>query len=203
MLSLRMTLILLGALLIAGLYMWEQRRRRNAHRAQAGAATRHEIAPPSTAPAPPVPPEDGPSHIVTLHILAPAGQPFRGADILTAADNAGLVLGARRIFHRMSGEGADARVLFSLASMHEPGSFDLEHMETYTTSGLVIFACLPGAADGLTLYEDMLDQARQLAQVLGGEVCDERRSVLTLQTIEHTREQIRDFNRRLLLAQKQ
>ena len=49
----------------------------------------------------------------------------------------------------------------------------------------------------------MIDQARRLAHALGGEVCDERRSVLTLQTVEHTREQIRDFNRKLLLAQKQ
>lgn len=195
-----MMLILLGALLIGVLYLWEKRRRRDTQSAQAEDAA-PDVTPAASTPA--LPPKGGPSHIITLHVLAPAGQPFRGADILAAAQNAGLVFGARHIFHRMTGHGSGDRVLFSLASMLEPGSFDLDHIETFSTTGLVLFMRLPGPADALAAYEDMIDQARRLAHALGGEVCDERRSVLTLQTVEHTREQIRDFNRRLLLAQKQ
>lgn len=198
--SLRVTLILLGALLIGVLYLWERHRRRGAQGAQAENAA-PEVAPAASAPT--LPPKGGPSHIITLHILAPAGQPFRGVDILAAAQNADLVFGARHIFHRMTEHASGSRVLFSLASMLEPGSFDLDHIETFSTTGLVLFARLPGPTDALAMYEDMIDQARRLAHALGGEVCDERRSVLTLQTVEHTREQIRDFNRRLLLAQKQ
>ncbi len=200
MLSLRVTLILLGILLIGVLYLWEKRRRRSVPGAEPENAA-PEV--PSVASAPSLPPKNGPSHIITLHILAPAGQPFRGADILAAAQNADLVFGARHIFHRMTEPVPGARVLFSLASMLEPGSFDLDHIETFTTTGLVLFARLPGPTDALAMYEDMIDQARRLAHALDGEVCDERRSVLTLQTVEHTREQIRDFNRKLLLAQKQ
>ena len=196
MLSLRVTLILLGILLIGVLYLWEKHRRRSAPGAQAENDA-PEVTPVVSTPT--LPPKNGPSHIITLHILAPAGQPFRGADILAAAQNADLVFGARHIFHRMT----ESRVLFSLASMLEPGSFDLDHIETFTTTGLVLFARLPGPTDALAMYEDMIDQARRLAHALDGEVCDERRSVLTLQTVEHTREQIRDFNRKLLLAQKQ
>jgi cell division protein ZipA len=201
MLSLRMTLILLGVLLLAGLYVWERRRRRDAQQAQADAPA--ETPPASAAPAPPALPDGGPSLIVTLHIMAPEGRRhLRGPDILAAANKTGLVTGARRILHHMSAD-TPARVVFSVASMREPGSFDLEHIDTFSTPGLVVFMCLPGPADALAMYEDMIDHARRLAHALDGEVYDERRSVLTLQTVEHTREQIRDFNRRLLLAQKQ
>ncbi|MDA1107716.1 MAG: cell division protein ZipA [Proteobacteria bacterium] len=199
--SLRVTLILLGALLIGVLYLWERHRRRGAQGAQAKNAA--PVTPAESVPTTTLPPKSVPSHIITLHILAPAGQPFRGVDILAAAQNADLVFGARHIFHRMTEHASGPRVLFSLASMLEPGSFDLDHIETFSTTGLVLFARLPGPTDALAMYEDMIDQARRLAHALGGEVCDERRSVLTLQTVEHTREQIRDFNRRLLLAQKQ
>lgn len=200
MLSLRMTLILLGVLLIAGLYLWERRRRREAEQAQVDAPVEIQ-APAAKAPAPTLP-EEGPSLIITLHIIASGGRYLRGPDILAAADKTGLVLGARRILHCMSAD-TPARIVFSVASMREPGSFDLEHIDTFTTPGLVVFMCLPGPADALTQYEDMLDHARRLAHALDSDVFDERRSVLSLQTVEHTREQIRDFSRRLLLAQKQ
>ena len=202
MLSLRMILILLGAMLIAGLYLWERRRRREAAQVQADAPAATPTAPaPVPAPAPALP-EGGPSLIITLHIMAPGGRQLTGPEILAAASKSRLVVGARRILHCMSTD-TPARIVFSVASMREPGSFDLEHIDTFSTPGLVVFMCLPGPADALIQYEDMLDHARRLAHALDSEVFDERRSVLSLQTVEHTREQIRDFNRRLLLAQKQ
>jgi len=201
MLSLRMTLILLGVLLIAGLYLWERRRRREAEQAQADAPVETQMSPVATAPTPALP-EGGPSLIITLHIIASGGRYLRGPDILVSAAKTGLVAGARSILHHMSTD-TPARIVFSVASMREPGSFDFDHIDTFTTPGLVVFMCLPGPADALIQYEDMLDYARRLAHALDGDVFDERRSVLSLQTVEHTREQIRDFNRRLLLAQKQ
>lgn len=201
MLSLRMTLILLGVLLIAGLYLWERHRRREAEQAQADAPVETPASPVVAAPTPALP-EEGPSLIITLHIIASGGRYLCGPDILAAADKTGLGPGVRRILHHMSTD-TPARIVFSVAGMREPGSFDLEHIDTFTTPGLVVFMCLPGPTDALTQYEDMLDHARRLAHALDSDLFDERRSVLTLQTVEHTREQIRDFNRRLLLAQKQ
>ncbi|MDP1707811.1 MAG: cell division protein ZipA C-terminal FtsZ-binding domain-containing protein [Gammaproteobacteria bacterium] len=196
MLSLRMILILLGVLLVAGLYVWERRRRRETQQAYTDAPAETPLA------APPALSDGGPGLIVTLHIMEPEGRPLRGPDIMAAANKSGLVAGARRILHHMSAD-TPARAVFSVASMREPGSFDWERIDTFSTPGLVVFMCLPGPADALAMYEDMIDHARRLAHALEAEVYDERRSVLTLQTVEHTREQIRDFNRRLLLAQKQ
>ena len=56
-----------------------------------------------------------------------------------------------------------------------------------------------------SLFEDlgeasdpMLEAAQAVARNLDGDVLDETRSALTRQTLEHSRQQIRDLERRLL-----
>jgi cell division protein ZipA len=44
----------------------------------------------------------------------------------------------------------------------------------------------------------MLETAETVARNLGGSVLDESRSALTRQTLDHTRQQIRELERRLL-----
>ena len=143
------------------------------------------------------PPE--PDKIVTLFVLAPKGVPFPGSFILEAMETAGLQFGDMDIFHcpdaRRGGES-----LFSVASMVEPGTFDLSAMGSFTTSGLVLFLQLPGPAEPVQAFDRMVEAARSLAESLGGTVCDATRSMLTNQTIGHMREDVIDYQLRQRVA---
>jgi len=61
---------------------------------------------------------------------------------------------------------------------------------------------LPGVQDGMAIYSDMLFTAERLASILDGKLQDDSHSVLSKQTIEHTREQILNYRSRLQLARK-
>jgi cell division protein ZipA len=121
-------------------------------------------------------------------VLAPTGVPFRGPVLLGALADAGLEFGDMQIFHRY--EEQDGQLLFSLASVREPGIFDLSAMHDFTTDGLVLFIQVQGQADALKAFESMVTAARALANSLDGTIYDATNSVLTNQTIGHMREEV-------------
>jgi cell division protein ZipA len=145
-----------------------------------------------------------PQLIVQINIVARSGQ-FSGEQILAAMDQVEMQAGEHNIFHRRDnrGRGGKPKVLFSLASMVEPGSFPLKKMKDFSTPGLTLFAQLPGPRDGLLVYSDMLYAAERLARLLDARLKDEQRSTLTKQTIEHTRERIAEHKRQITLKMRQ
>lgn len=141
------------------------------------------------------------SMIILINLIARAGA-FPGNDLLEAAEGAGLEPGEMSIFHRPGTARGKRKAgpLFSMASMVEPGTFPLENMDEFTTPGLALFLQLPGPKDGLVLFNDMLSIAEELANRLDGELQDATHSTLTQQAIEHQREEIVEYQRRLKLA---
>jgi len=69
-------------------------------------------------------------------------------------------------------------------------------MEDVTFPGIAMFVQLPGPDDPVAAFEEMLRTARRLADGLDGVVCDDTRSTLTGQVINHMRERIAEFSRR-------
>ena len=72
----------------------------------------------------------------------------------------------------------------------------------------VVISNLRRTADFLQTFEvtagDLLDKAHALAESLGGEVCDETRSILTEQTIGHIKEKVEAFRfKQQMAAMKQ
>lgn len=134
--------------------------------------------------------------IVVINIVA-RGDSFGGAAIASACAAAGLRLGEMSIYHHH--DRASGQVLFSMASMVEPGVFP-ENDDDFSTPGLSLFTQLPGARDGVVIYDTMLAAAKQLAGLLDGELRDDRRNKLTRQMEEHLRESIIEHRRRLNLA---
>jgi len=127
--------------------------------------------------------------VFSLYVLAPTGVPFRGPVLLGALADAGLEYGDMQIFHCYE-EQDGQQLLFSLASIREPGIFDLSAMQDFTTDGLVLFIQLPGQTDAVKAFESMVAAARALANSLDGTVYDATNSVLTNQTIGHMREEV-------------
>jgi cell division protein ZipA len=136
--------------------------------------------------------------VFMLNVVArdPAG--FRGEDILHILLACDLRFGDMNFFHRHEFAAGKGAIQFSVANMMQPGVFDIDNMSDFNTPGLVFFLTLPGPEDMMKAFDYMLETAQAVARNLGGDVLDESRSVLTRQTLEHCRQQIRDLERRML-----
>ncbi len=135
--------------------------------------------------------------LLVIHLVARNGA-FSGPAIDKACHAVQLELGERSIFHRHDGAGGP--VLFSMASMVEPGTFTAAEMATFSTPGLSLFTQLPGARDGVQIYDVMLSAADEIAALLHAEVQDAQHNKLTRQMREHMRESIIEHRRRVNLA---
>jgi cell division protein ZipA len=135
--------------------------------------------------------------IVVVNLVRPDGV-FSGDAIEKACSATGLVPGEMSIYHRHDAD--DGPVLFSMASMLEPGNFPIGEMQGFVTPGLLLFTQLPGARDGVEIYEQMLSTAERLAKLLHAELQDEGHNKLTRQMQEHTRESIIEHRRKIRLT---
>lgn len=128
--------------------------------------------------------------VFSLFVTAPTSVPFRGPVLLGALAVAKLEFGDMQIYHRTEIVDGREQVLFSLANIREPGTFDLSAMDDFTTEGLALFMQVPGGVDAGRAFDAMVESARLLADNLDGHICDARRSALTQQTIHHMREEV-------------
>lgn len=143
-------------------------------------------------------PRDVEPEVFMLNVVARNHSGFRGEDILHILLACDLRFGDMSFFHRHEQEAGRGPIQFSVANMMQPGMFDIDNMSDFTTPGLVFFVTLPGPENMMQAFDYMLETAQAVARNLGGDVLDETRSVLTRQTLEHARQQIRDLERRLL-----
>lgn len=143
-------------------------------------------------------PRDVDPEVFMLNVVARSPQGFRGEDILHILLACDLRFGDMNFFHRHEFEAGRGAIQFSVANMMQPGVFDIDNMAEFNTPGLVFFVTLPGPEDMMKAFDYMLETAQAVSRNLGGDVLDESRSVITKQTLEHCRQQIRDLERRML-----
>jgi len=143
-------------------------------------------------------PRDVDPEVFMLNVVARDREGFRGDDILHILLACDLRFGDMNFFHRHEFEAGRGAIQFSVANMMQPGVFDIDHMGDFNTPGLVFFLTLPGPEDMIKAFDYMLETAQAVARNLDGDVLDESRSVLSKQSLEHCRQQIRDLERRML-----
>ena len=130
----------------------------------------------------------GDEKIISLRVATKGGLLLNGMDVVKALMDAGLMHGSFQIFHRMA---QDTEVpVFSVASLLEPGTFELSKLENMNTPGLTFFMVLPGAMDGIEVFDDMLATAREIAERTNCELLDEKGSALTAQGAGYIRDEI-------------
>ena len=139
------------------------------------------------------------NEVLILYVLMPEGTDINGAMLLPSLLTLGFKYGEMNIFHRFQDNAGSGEVLFSLANMFNPGTFDLEDMDKMNTRGLSLFMTLPGPGEALQNFNLMHSAAKKLADEFGGQVLDGQRSVLTVQTVRHYVEKIREFQRQRLI----
>ena len=134
--------------------------------------------------------------VVVINVLAKSDQNFTGTQLKALFEACGLEHGDMDIYHRHEQANTTSPVQFSVASAVEPGTFKPEDMPTLSTPGISFFMSMPGPTNAMQAFEFMLETAQCVVRNLGGELKDERRSVMTPQTIEHCRQRIREFERK-------
>ena len=130
--------------------------------------------------------------IVALRLVA-AGGPWDGASLRAALEAEDLHYGPYSIFHR---EREDGKSLLYVASMMEPGSFDVARMDEQEFSGVSLFGIVPGPLDAPSTFDLVLTVGRGLASRLSGQLQDEQGSTLTAQRILNLREELVHFEHR-------
>lgn len=146
---------------------------------------------PSVTPTPaPRPPRA--EKIVTLRVAAPPLERFEGGMLVRALEGAGLEHGKFSIFHKITPEGS---TLFSVASLVEPGTFDLATIGGRRFPGVSLFAVLRSDGDAGAVLEEMVATARTLANALHGMVQDERGAPLNAQRLAELRADVFTWTR--------
>ncbi len=140
------------------------------------------------------------SEVLVLNVMAKEGRVFSGDDLLQILITSGLKFGDMNIFHKRLSKEHQGTVIFSVANMLNPGTFDLNNMDEFTTLGISFFLALPTPINNLDAFEQMLGVAQEIRDTLGGDLKDDHRNGMTGQTIEHYRQRIRDFELRRLKA---
>jgi FtsZ-interacting cell division protein ZipA len=107
--------------------------------------------------------------IISLRVCTLGEARWSGAQLLEALEHEGLAHGRYQVFHRRHVDGTS---LFCIASLVEPGSFDLSAMPFQEFRGVAAFAVLPGSDDCVQTVEAMIATARRLAERLSGMVQD-------------------------------
>ena len=136
--------------------------------------------------------------VFMFNVVARNKQGFHGGDILHILLACDLRFGDMGFFHRHELEAGRGAVQFSVTNMMQPGVFDIDNMADMATPGLVFFLTLPGPDDMMQAFDYMLETAKTVARNLDADVLDESRSVISKQTMEHSRQKIRDLELRLL-----
>ena len=133
--------------------------------------------------------------IITIRLMARTEAGIPGERLILALREAGMHHGEFGIFHRRDTDN-ESKTWYSVASLVEPGSFDLTRLKTDHYPGVSIFLVVPGPADEVVAFDDMLKTARRLAQQLDGELLDEQGSNLSVQRERYLREELIRYQHR-------
>jgi cell division protein ZipA len=137
--------------------------------------------------------------IVTLRLVARGDDNFSGEQVVLALRGLGLRHGKFGIFHRVEGTD-DESIVFSVASLVEPGTFDLTNIRQQELPGVSMFMVLPGPKDGAEAFDEMMETARALADSLNGELLDEAGSTMSIQRERFMREEIIQYQHGLAVG---
>ena len=128
--------------------------------------------------------------IVTIRVCAVGEMRWSGAQLMAALELHGLAFGRYQVFHR---KHVDGRSLFCVASLIEPGTFDMAVMGSQEFRGVTLFAVLPGPTPPIDTVDELLRTARGLAEELSGMIQDAKGMPMSPQRAASLREDVAQF----------
>lgn len=132
--------------------------------------------------------------VIALRLVPKTGNEIPAESAVLALRALDLRHGRYGIFHRLNDDGEEC---YSVASLTEPGSFDLTNLSGSAIAGLSVFMVLPGPGEQVERFDAMIATARELAQRLAADLLDERGSSWSIQRERYIREEIIDYRHQL------
>ncbi|WP_417346898.1 cell division protein ZipA [Ferrimonas sp.] len=115
-----------------------------------------------------------PEDVLVMHVVAKEGESLQGAELLHNFLTLGMKFGEMNIFHRHQDTAGRGPVMYSLANMMNPGTFDPDTMEQFETQGVSLFMTLPNQCDETVGFSMMMGAAQALADMHGAIVLNDQ-----------------------------
>ena len=141
-----------------------------------------------------------PDDVFIVNVMAQSGRYLKGPALLASLNKIGMRYGDMNIFHRHLDNSGTGPVIFSLANMVNPGTFDLDNIEQLETRGVSIFMTVPCKGEPTKNFALMYKAASTLAKELDAIMLDDQRNPLTKQTVNHYEQRVREYERKQLLV---
>lgn len=118
-----------------------------------------------------------------------------GNDLVNAVTESGMRFGEMEIFHHYGLAGrTSSQPVFSLANLYEPGTFEIQRMDMFTTRGVTLFMQLPvSSLDGEVACELFLNTAERIANRLECRLFNQSHQTLGAHDLEDMRRTARRY----------
>lgn len=131
---------------------------------------------------------------IIVHIQMPDGLTMQGSKLLPAVNTLGFKYSEEGFFNRHLDPAGQGPVLFRLVNMYNPGTFDIDNMEQFSTAGVSLFMTLPCDGDGLAAFNMLHSAAKKIADEFDAHILDADRKEMTVERIRQYVEQVRVFS---------
>lgn len=116
-----------------------------------------------------------------------------GSRLLPTVLSLGFKYSDEGFFNRHLEPSGNGPVLFRLVNMYNPGTFDIDNMEQFSTAGISLFMTLPCEGDNLAAFNMLHSASKKLAEEFGATVLDKDREPLTVEAVRGYVEKVREF----------
>tara|TARA_B100000767_G_scaffold258072_1_gene266474 strand:- start:1619 stop:2389 length:771 start_codon:yes stop_codon:yes gene_type:complete len=132
--------------------------------------------------------------IIVIHVKSNALDGFNGSDLLQILIACDMRYGDKDILHRHEQAEGNGSLQFSLANMIEPGTFNIDDINSFRTPGVTFFMTLPGPKDPLTAFDCMIETANCLVSNLDATLLDEDHTAASTKSIKAYRSRVSQFS---------
>jgi cell division protein ZipA len=129
-----------------------------------------------------------------FNIAAKDGQRLGGHELLQFFLTSGFRYGEMNIFHRHEHSDGTGEILFSIANMMAPGTFDLDTIEQFNSPGISFFFTAPNNKISVNKSFDMMLRAvEQVAEEFDCDVLNESREKFTQEDFLAYRDRLQKY----------
>ncbi len=129
-------------------------------------------------------------NIIAINVIAKSQLGFSGKALLSVMLDNQLQYGAKKTYDYCAQDTQE--VLYSVASIVEPGTFDAQTIAQKNYPGIMLFVLINSLDDSVFAFEAMLKAAYTMGAKLNAQVCNLERQPLSQEQIEQFRLHVQD-----------